>query len=121
MLKQLNAEIECFNRKLLNLEDAIKSEDLAQIEIEFASVSENYIHMKNEFLAIKEDLEEAEELIYDTPIVFPQVEKVQVRHSMPMAPCARPIIITKSTKTNINDIVNSITNSLKGAMHYDFK
>ncbi|MEF9991357.1 MAG: hypothetical protein RR657_01520 [Peptostreptococcaceae bacterium] len=56
VLKQLDSEMKCFNRKLKNLREAIELKDLSQIEIEFSNVSSNFEEVKNELDYVNEEL-----------------------------------------------------------------
>lgn len=71
MLKQLKAEMECFKRKISNLEDSIESGDMTQVEIEFTNIVDNFEHVENELNAAQEELDSVEETIYDTELYIP--------------------------------------------------
>lgn len=63
MLKQVIAELKCFERKIENLESAMETEDQSQIEIEFANI-------KNEFEALQDAIYTANEDIVEAETVF---------------------------------------------------
>lgn len=60
MLKQVIAELKCFERKIENLESAMESEDKDQIEIEFANIKNEFEALQDAIYTANEDIAEAE-------------------------------------------------------------
>jgi FtsZ-binding cell division protein ZapB len=71
MLKQVMAELKCFERKINNLEVAIDTEDLLQIEIEFANIKNEFEAFQDEIYSVKEDIEDVEHTMFNVERLVP--------------------------------------------------
>ena len=73
MLKQVIAELECFKRKINNLEAAIDTEDKAQIDIEFANIKNEFEALRDAIYSANEDLSEVESTMFNVERLVPMV------------------------------------------------
>lgn len=71
MLKQVIAELECFERKINNLEAAIDTEDKAQIDIEFANIKNEFEALQDAIYSANEDLSEVESTMFNVERLVP--------------------------------------------------
>ena len=71
MLKQVIAELECFDRKINNLEAAIDTEDKAQIDIEFANIKNEFEALQDAIYSANEDLSEVESTMFNVERLVP--------------------------------------------------
>lgn len=71
MLKQVVAELKCFERKIKNLESAIETEDQAQIEIELSNVKNEFEALEDVVYAANEDLADVENTMFNVQRLVP--------------------------------------------------
>lgn len=71
MLKQVIAELQCFERKINNLEAAIDTEDKAQIDIEFANIKNEFEALQDAIYSANEDLSEVESTMFNVERLVP--------------------------------------------------
>lgn len=71
MLKQVLAELECFGRKLNNLEEAIDIEDSSQIEIEFSNIRNEFEALQEAIYGASEDLNNIEHTMFNVERLVP--------------------------------------------------
>lgn len=71
MLKQVIAELKCFERKIENLESAVETEDQAQVEIELANVKNEFEALQDVIYGANEDLADAENTLFNVERLVP--------------------------------------------------
>ncbi|OSB07996.1 hypothetical protein B2H97_16130 [Paraclostridium bifermentans] len=71
MLKQVIAELKCFERKIENLESAIDTEDQSQIEIELANVKNEFEALQDVIYGANEDLVDVENTLFNAERLVP--------------------------------------------------
>ncbi|MDU2591691.1 MAG: hypothetical protein E7C86_03640 [Paeniclostridium sordellii] len=71
MLKQVIAELECFERKINNLEAAIDTEEKDQIDIEFANIKNEFEALQDAIYSANEDLSEVESTMFNVERLVP--------------------------------------------------
>lgn len=73
MLKQVIAELKCYERKIDNLDEAITTEDTEQIAIEMANVKNELEAFKDAIYAAQEDLSHTESILFNVERLTPLV------------------------------------------------
>lgn len=73
MLKQVVAEMKCYERKVANLDEAIATEDTEQIAIEMANVKNELEAFKDAIYAAVEDLSHTESTLFNVERLAPLV------------------------------------------------
>nr|WP_195366165.1 hypothetical protein [[Eubacterium] tenue] len=71
MLKQVIAELKCFERKINNLEAAIDTEEKEQIDIEFANIKNEFEELQDAIYSANEDLSEVESTMFNVERLVP--------------------------------------------------
>lgn len=71
MLKQVIAELQCFERKIKNLEEAIYTEDKDQIDIEFANIKNEFEALQDAIYTANEDISEVENTMFNVERLVP--------------------------------------------------
>ncbi len=71
MLKQVIAELQCFERKIKNLEEAIDIEDKDQIDIEFANIKNEFEALQDAIYTANEDISEVENTMFNVERLVP--------------------------------------------------
>lgn len=71
MLKQVIAELKCFERKIENLESAIETEDQSQIEIELSNVKNEFEALQDVIYGANEDLADVENTLFNVERLVP--------------------------------------------------
>ena len=71
MLKQVIAELKCFERKIENLESAMETEGQSQIEIEFANIKNEFEALQDAIYTANEDIAEAESTMFNVERLVP--------------------------------------------------
>lgn len=71
MLKQVIAELQCFDRKIKNLEEAIDTEEKDQIDIEFANIKNEFEALQDAIYTANEDIKEVENTMFNVERLVP--------------------------------------------------
>lgn len=71
MLKQVIAEIKCFERKIGNLEKSIETQDLDQVEIEFSNIKNEFEALQDAIYTANEDISEVENTMFNVERLVP--------------------------------------------------
>lgn len=71
MLKQVIAELQCFERKIKNLEEAIDIEDKDQIDIEFVNIKNEFEALQDAIYTANEDISEVENTMFNVERLVP--------------------------------------------------
>ncbi|MDK0695887.1 hypothetical protein P5E93_14885 [Clostridium perfringens] len=71
MLKQVIAELKCFERKIKNLEEAVSIEDLSQVEIELANIKNEFEALQDVIYGASEDLADIENTMFNVERLVP--------------------------------------------------
>lgn len=71
MLKQVIAELQCFERKIKNLEESIDIEDKDQIDIEFANIKNEFEALQDAIYTANEDISEVENTMFNVERLVP--------------------------------------------------
>lgn len=71
MLKQVIAEIKCFERKIGNLEKSIETQDLDQVEIEFSNIKNEFEALQDAIYTANEDISEVENTMFNVEHLVP--------------------------------------------------
>ena len=71
MLKQVIAELKCFERKIKNLDEAVSTEDSSQVEIELANIKNEFEALQDAIYGAAEDLSDIENTMFNVERLVP--------------------------------------------------
>lgn len=71
MSNQVIAELKCFERKIKNLDEAVSTEDLSQIEIELANIKNEFETLQDAIYGASEDLADIESTMFNVERLVP--------------------------------------------------
>ena len=71
MLKQVIAELKCFERKIKNLDEAVSTEDSSQVEIEVANIKNEFEALQDAIYGAAEDLSDIENTMFNVERLVP--------------------------------------------------
>lgn len=71
MLKQVIAELKCFERKIKNLDEAVSTKDSSQVEIELANIKNEFEALQDAIYSANEDLSDVESTMFNVELLVP--------------------------------------------------